>query len=330
MSETFGSRQGVRKLWMTGLVAFAFAAALIAAPSATAAPLFPQCPPVGANDGCAILIVVDANGNVSVQQDPNPPNNGPYDGADDTLVGLQNNATFAVASINLSSTTLPIFGFDGDGLCTVTPGPPGCPSGGFGPTGYEGPNNTFSSISTDEMSGTVNFTNAIAPGGSAYFGLEDALTAADIIPGTVTSANPPATVAQNPPCGLRIARARVFVFSVHPRLRLVARYRSDEPADVVVNYTAVEGGNKVPLGTVKRHFERHGLFRLGRQLSEQQAASLRDADSFIVHFKIPGEPGLCAREYTRKLTQPRVVDRQRVVFQSDSKFPQPGAGHPEG
>jgi len=128
---------------------------------------------------------------------------------------------------------------------------------------------------------------------------------------------------------LRISRARVFLFSRHPRLRLVARYRSADPADVLINFIAVEGGNKVNLGDVTRHFYRHGLFRLREELSQQQADTLWHTDRFVVHFKIPGEPGFCQRKYRKELTIPRIVDGQRVVFQSDSKFGPGSPGHPE-
>jgi hypothetical protein len=140
----------------------------------------------------------------------------------------------------------------------------------------------------------------------------------------------PPTVAQQPPqCRLRISRARIFLFSRHPRMRLVARYRSKEPADVNIDYVAVQNGHKVPLGEVVKHFGKHGLFRLRKELTESEAESLRNTDRFTVHFKIPGEPGFCARQYTKHLTVPRIVEGQRVVFQEDSKFPQPGSGHPE-
>jgi hypothetical protein len=170
---------------LAGLAIMAFA--VVGASSASAAPLFTQCPPVELNTGCAILITINPDGTVTVAGDPTPPNNGPYDGSEDTLVGVQNNAAFAVSSLSLSSATLDLFGFDGDGPCSqVTTPPPGCPStAGFGPTGYEGPNNTFSNISADLRSGTVNFTTPLAPGGSAYFALEETLTAADITPGVV-------------------------------------------------------------------------------------------------------------------------------------------------
>jgi hypothetical protein len=145
----------------------------------------------------------------------------------------------------------------------------------------------------------------------------------------------PPTVAQNPyqqaakSCALRISRARVFLFSRHPRLRLVARYRTDHPADVNIDFTAVKGKNKDPLGTVTRHFTKHGLFRLRKQLTDNEAEQLRDTDKFVVNFEIPGEPGFCSRKYRKKLTVPRIIDGQRVVFQSDSKFGPGSPGHPE-
>ncbi len=145
-----------------------------------------------------------------------------------------------------------------------------------------------------------------------------------------SGAAPPATIAQQPPpkCKLRISRARVFLFRKHPRLRLVARYRSSDPADVLINFIAIENGNKVALGDVTRHFKRHGLFRLREELSQDQSDTFWRTSHFVVHFKIPGEPGFCERKYTKKLTVPRIVDGQRVVFQSDSKFGPGSPGHP--
>jgi hypothetical protein len=155
---------------------------------ASAAPLFPQCPPVGSNAGCSQLVVINAKGVATVQVDPAAPPDG-YDGVEDTLIGVQNNSGRPISSINLASTTATIFGFDNDGICdpidwpapTTTNTPPGCPGPqGFGPTGYEGPGTSFSNISPNEATGTVNFSPALASGGSAYFGLEDALQAGQL------------------------------------------------------------------------------------------------------------------------------------------------------
>jgi hypothetical protein len=142
--------------------------------------LFNQCPDVGSNLGCALLIVINADGTVTVQDS----GQGPYDGDDDTLVGVQNNANITITKLTLTgaSTLLqPPFDFEGDGLCDWAGGPAAIPAGcPFGPTGYEGPGTSFSNISVDLYTGDVNFSPGIGPGGSAYFSLESAITASDL------------------------------------------------------------------------------------------------------------------------------------------------------
>jgi Ca2+-binding RTX toxin-like protein len=102
-------------------------------------PPFTQCPAIGADTSCAILIVFNADGSTTILQDPSQ---GPYDRIEDTLVGVQNNSGSPVTSTQLSSSK-DIFGFDADGLCTSTPRPASCP---FGSTGYEGPNTSFTVV----------------------------------------------------------------------------------------------------------------------------------------------------------------------------------------
>ncbi len=131
-------------------------------------PPFTQCPHVGADTSCAILIVFNAGGTINVLGDSSQ---GPFDGIEDTLVGVQNNSGLTIPNMTISGSG--IFGFDGDGLCTF--GVTGCP---FGTTGYEGPNTSFSIV--DANNGTVHFTGGLAVGQSAYFSLEEALTAASI------------------------------------------------------------------------------------------------------------------------------------------------------
>src|SRR4051812_2914676 len=177
----------VRKLAVPLLVA---TTALLSAGIAQAAPPTPpfnQCPPVGLNSGCAVLIVFNADGSLSSYNDLSQ---GPFDGIEDTLVGVQNNRSTTVTSLQLTGPF--IFGFDSDGVCAgYSPGPSGCP---FGPTGYEGPNTSFTAADSDN--GTVNFLNgAIRPGGSAYFSLEEAVTCTSV-GGNVTcsqSSDPPIT-----------------------------------------------------------------------------------------------------------------------------------------
>ena len=149
----------------------------------TTAPLFPQCPAVGLNTGCAVLVTINPDTSTTVQIDPSQ---GPFDGIEDTLVGVQNNSSQKIFSLSISSPT-DIFGFDGDGLCSVSPRPAGC---SFGPTGYEGPGVSFSNINTSLSDGFVNFNQGISAGGSAYFSLEEDPSTAQISAGAAISNGP--------------------------------------------------------------------------------------------------------------------------------------------
>jgi len=124
-------------------------------------PPFTQCPAVGADTSCAILIVVTDKA-INVYTDTSQ---GPFDGIEDTLIGVQNNSSGTLLSLPLSGAAS-IFSFDGDGLCTfITCSWPN-------PTTYEGPNVAFTSISSDQTSGTVIFPSGIPSGGSTFFSLE--------------------------------------------------------------------------------------------------------------------------------------------------------------
>jgi hypothetical protein len=137
---------------------------------------FRQCPAIGADTSCAILLYIDTDGSLKALTDPSQ---GPYDGEDDTLVGIVNNSSKTVDKIVLRSSQA-VFGFDGDGFCGLDNNgnpyqnsPAGCP---LGPTGYEGPGISFSNISADQKSGTVVFNNGLAPGATAYFALEESIS----------------------------------------------------------------------------------------------------------------------------------------------------------
>ncbi len=135
---------------------------------------FTECPAVGNDTSCGLLIDV-TNGGVTVYEDPSQ---GPYDGADDTLVGVLNQSNETVGHVFLASGS-DIFGFDADGICAYG-FDPGCP---FGTTGYEGPGTSFIEISPDYTSGVVSFNPTIAPGGTAYFSLEEPLGASSVVSG---------------------------------------------------------------------------------------------------------------------------------------------------
>jgi len=196
----------------------AFAAATVAltalawvpltAVAAAADPVAPfnQCPVAGASHSCGVLLVVETDGTVHVLSDSSSGN--PFDGADDTTIGLLNLSDSPVPNIILHSTSSPpIFGFDGDGFCSggSPPIPAGCPFDSntthVGST-YAGPGVTYSNISADTTTGTVNFAESctgntgsscaasaggVNPNQSVFFSLESNLVGAVI---TIPKANP--------------------------------------------------------------------------------------------------------------------------------------------
>jgi len=206
-----------------GQTAFLSATATVA----HAPPLFTQCPADGLDTGCQFLIVFTNSGK-TVFEDPNQ---GPYEGAEDALIGVQNNSSQPIDAIPLSVSGSPLFGFDGDGLCNPGSGPlaPGCrvaphePAGttcgpqgdacSFPPpagepfsytepgalapntqNGYEGPTSWFSNVSAAESSGQVNFSPPLPPGQSTYFSLEEPPSASALIVGGATEAFVPPPV----------------------------------------------------------------------------------------------------------------------------------------
>jgi hypothetical protein len=178
-------------------VAFGFAAVLLlGATTASATTVtFPQCPATG-NDmnGCELLITVTAiNGSgaaTAFSVATESPDEGPFDGNDDTLIGITNSARGTLTSIFLSGGAgSGAFHFDGDGACTGTytaisfgPAPAQCPGSAFtstDPADYGSAGASFSGICGGSHDcGTVNVS--LANGASTWFDLEGKITATQI------------------------------------------------------------------------------------------------------------------------------------------------------
>src|SRR5229473_7630631 len=129
-----------------------------------------------ANEGCTILITLNADGSITTTH-PNPATS--FDsGLDDNLIGVINNTSQTISGLQLSSATIPIFAFDNDGVCA---GPPGYTFSALGPNpncaiatdphhyGPAGINFTVINANT----GIVNFGNGgIVPNSNSFFSLE--------------------------------------------------------------------------------------------------------------------------------------------------------------
>lgn len=144
-------------------------------------PPFDECPPIGGDTSCSVLILVAANGQTTLLNDPSQ---GAYDGTDDTTVGVLNQSLASVPSFSVSGSG--IFDFDGDGLCADSLAPAGCP---FGSTGYEGPGTVLNAAPGTVDSGSVSFPGGLPPGGSTYFSLEGAATSLVAKPPAVVTGN---------------------------------------------------------------------------------------------------------------------------------------------
>jgi hypothetical protein len=145
-----------------------------------------QCPAVGNDTGCGSLITVTSTGATVTQTGM-----GPYDGSDDTLIGVVNNIPACTPGIGTSQTvcgisiysldlmsTNNIFGFDGDGISSPTYGiPNNAMDVANGNTQYGGPNAYFTNINAGQTAGRVNFITPIPPGGTGFFSLENVLKA---------------------------------------------------------------------------------------------------------------------------------------------------------
>lgn len=156
----------------------AVAPAIPAGATTTPATPYAECPAIGSSPSCEILLVVNANNTVSVLGDSAV---GTFDGSDDTLVGIINNSTAAVKAVTVTGPGSDLSGFDQDGICSgnygTWTGSTGCP---YGPTGYEGPGTSFVTDRSLPDSAEVDFAGGLAPGKTAYFSLEGALTQAEL------------------------------------------------------------------------------------------------------------------------------------------------------
>ena len=137
------------------------------------------CPAFGyATAGCDLTITVTDTSTTVAAGPSFTIAGGTYDGSDDTLIGITNNSSSALSSINLSSTT-DILGFDGDGIDGY-----GAPGNTSDNTGYGGPDSFFTNINAYATAGTVNFVTPLAAnGGNTYFSLEDALVPSQVVVG---------------------------------------------------------------------------------------------------------------------------------------------------
>ncbi len=138
--------------------------------------------PYGDSSKPSIIFTIGPNGAVSTTVNSDV---GPYDGDDDTYIGVVNNSRHSITNLKLTAPAPGnefegVFDFDEDGIQTYESKSPtsGLPPG-YQVNGYEGPDNYFSDISADGTSGAINFIGGLAPGQQTYLSLEGAPEALD-------------------------------------------------------------------------------------------------------------------------------------------------------
>jgi hypothetical protein len=209
-----------------------------------------QCPAFGADTTCGTIITINTGSGAVITQT----GQGPYDGFDDTMVGVVNNSNVPITSLIISS-SLGIFGFDGDGIDTY-----GAPGNGMDSTGYGGPNTYFTNINGSQTSGTVNFITPLAPkGGSTYFSLENALAStapcSTIVNGTVPTPTVSGTSISGtftPNFGYSVAEAAVLCgFVDFDWVQTIVRLPNPAPYSAlnlsVTASTGIVNGTSIPI-----------------------------------------------------------------------------------
>lgn len=141
-------------------------------------------PAIGGDTGPGEIITIDINGVASVAST----GQGPFDGVEDTYIGVVNNSATPISSLNFSCNT-GCFGFDNDGIDAY-----GQTGNMLDSSGYGGPNAFFTNINSSANTGTVNFITPIAiTNGTSYFSLEEALNSASFTSISVNSTPLPST-----------------------------------------------------------------------------------------------------------------------------------------
>lgn len=171
-----------------------------------AAPLYTQCSALpgtssSTSGGCNALITNTDTG-ITIAIDPAAAGFG----GEDSYIGVVNNASTPLYSLTLTSTT-DIFGFDQDGGIATTSTLPGAD--------YALAGITFTNISADFKSGTVNFAGGLAPGASTAFELEENLSAAGLPPPVVGGGTSGGTVPE--PTSLALLGIGIVGFAKYRR-----------------------------------------------------------------------------------------------------------------
>lgn len=126
------------------------------------------------------------------------------------------------------------------------------------------------------------------------------------------------TVAGPAKCVLKTARTRLYIARNKNLVRPVIRYTSRRPSAVIIRDTVFVGKRKIRLPLTGAHFGKAGIYRDHLRLSKKQMRAVRHASRVRVQMVIPTTGGSCRAANSRRLTVHRRIQKQLVLFQSDS------------
>ena len=105
-------------------------------------------------------------------------------------------------------------------------------------------------------------------------------------------------------CLLLKADATVFAAGNQDLVRLQLRYDTAAPTNVSVAYGLHGSKGSLYLGNEKKHFGKHGVLRLSKDLTEAQMTKVMAAKDFTVRMRVADAPGYCAPFFDRHLDIP--------------------------
>jgi len=283
-------------------------------------------------------LVVNSDNTVTVLEDPLVP---PYDGSEDTLVGIVNNSPAPVPAVTVFGPGTNLGGLDSDGLCSF--GVTGCP---FGPTGYEGPGTSIKASTGVPDIAEIDFSGqGLAPGATAYFSLEGALTSAKITsrpgpmptgltlstsvtdepispdPGThayvhfiLTAINADGSPASNAAVTLSNAKpGDVFHTNASGVLNLLERVTAGDSLTITANVTATNGSTasaqqEVYSSSTYAVCSFKGQPQTDISLLTEMLGGLWGAVADLIHSLIPFIGGYTTTTYGYKITVPGASD----------------------
>jgi hypothetical protein len=108
-------------------------------------------------------------------------------------------------------------------------------------------------------------------------------------------------------CLLSSAQATVFAAANRDRVRLQIRYTTTSPTPVAVDYGLHGSKGALYLGGDRKHFAKHGVLRLSRDLTEEQMAKVMAAKDFTVRLRVSAAPGYCKAFFDRQLDVRRAI-----------------------